>query len=195
MDAFEGLLTSRSRAEILRLLFDRGDQEFYLREIERRTGLIIRSVQQELINLLKLDLVKSRKDGNRRYFSANRAHPLYSEICEMVIKTSGWVKSLKEALTRDDVKTAFVFGSVARGEERAESDIDLMVVGDISLRALSAVTGPIARKSRRIINAKVYTSQEFERRLKAKNHFLISVMETKKMYLIGTEDELKKMGG
>lgn len=195
MDALEGLLASHSRAEILRLLFNGENKEFYLREIERRTGLIIRAVQQEIPNLLKLDLIKARKDGNRRYFSANQAHPLYPEICQIVLKTSGWVTELKKALTRDNVKLAFVFGSIARGEERAESDIDLMVVGGIGLRELSGLTGPVSRKAHRVINPHVYSAQEFGRRLKTKDHFVTSVIETKKLYLVGSDDELTRLGG
>src|ERR1700730_14418398 len=104
MDALEGLLASRSRAEILRLLFNGENREFYLREIERRTGLIIRAVQQELPNLLKLDVIQARRDGNRRYFKANRSHPLYTDICQIVLKTSGWLAELKSTLARDDVR-------------------------------------------------------------------------------------------
>lgn len=189
MDALEGLLASHSRAQILKLLFSGEDQEYYLREIERETGLLIRAVQQEIPNLLKLDLINARTDGNRRYFKANRAHPLYPEICQIVLKTAGWMKELKKGLTRKDVRAAFIFGSVARGEERAESDIDLMVIGDIGLRALSAITGAVARKANRVINPHIYTAHEFVQKVKAKDHFIISVMETKRVYLIGSENE------
>jgi DNA-binding transcriptional ArsR family regulator len=194
MDALEGLLASRSRAEILRLLFDGESKEFYLRDIERRTGLIIRAVQQEILNLLKLDLIKARRDGNRRYFSANQTHPLYLELCQIVLKTSGWLAELKKALSRDGVRLAFIFGSIARGEERAASDIDLMVVGNIGLRTLSGLTGPVSRKSHRVINPHVYSTQEFGRRLKTKDHFVTSVIDSKKIYLIGTDDELQRLG-
>ncbi len=194
MDALEGLLASRSRAAILRLLFDGENRERYLREIERDTGLVIRAVQQEISNLLNLDLIKARRDGNRRYFSANQEHPLYFELCQIVLKTAGWVTQLKKALSHDNVRLAFIFGSIARKEERAESDIDLMVVGDIGLRELSGLTGPISRKCHRVINPHVYSSKEFHRRLKTKDHFITSVIESKKMVLIGSDDELEKMG-
>lgn len=194
MNALEGLLASRSRAEILRLLFTGEEREFYLREIEKHTGLLIRAVQQEISNLLKLDLIRARKDGNRRYFCANRAHPLYPDLCQIVLKTSGWVSELTKALSREKVRLAFIFGSVARGEETAESDIDLMVVGDIGLRALSAITGPISRKAHRVVNPHSYSTQEFARRLKSKDHFLTSVIDSKKLYLAGSDDELEKLG-
>ncbi len=194
MDTLKGLFASKSRAEIIRLLFNGMDGEYYLREIERQTGLMIRAVQQELARLSKLDLVRSRKDGNRRYFSANIAHPLYPEICQIVLKTSGWVDELKKSLSRSEVQLAFVFGSVAHGAEKAESDIDLMVVGNIGLRALSVLTGPISRKAHRVINPHVYSAVEFARRLKAKDHFITSVVEDKKMYLIGSNNDLERIG-
>src|SRR5262245_9551759 len=97
MGLLEGLLASRSRASILRVLFNGENREYYLREIERETGLMVRAVQQELPNLLKLDLIQARKDGNRRYFRANRLHPLYSDLCQIVLKTSGWITELRKA--------------------------------------------------------------------------------------------------
>ena len=187
-------MASRSRAAILKLLFDGADHEFYLRDIERRTGLIIRAVQQEIPHLLKLDLIESRKDGNRRYLRANRKHPLYPEICQIVMKTTGWVSKLTRALTRPDVKFAFVFGSIARGDEKAESDIDLMVIGEIGLRLLSSLTGPISRKANRVVNPHVYSASEFERKMNTKDHFVTAVLESKKFFLIGSDDEIEKMG-
>lgn len=194
MDLLRGLLGSQSRAEILRLLFNGRDQEFYLRDLERRTGLLIRSVQYEMANLLKMDLVEERRDGNRRYFSANRMHPLYEDICQIVLKTSGWVLSLKHLLARPDVVLAFVFGSIASGEERAESDIDVMVIGDIGLRELTALTGPLARKTGRPINGITYTVREFSRRIKVKEHFISTVLASPRLYLIGSEDDIVKLG-
>lgn len=194
MDLLGTLLSSRGRAEIVRLLFSGEAKEYYLREIERRTGLLVRSVQQETGSLVKMDLVRMRKDGNRVYFSANREHPLYTDLVQIVLKTSGWMNELRKALARDDVRVAFVFGSFARGEERAASDIDVMVIGEIGLRGLSTVIGPIQRKSQREINPHVYSEAEFQRRIKAKDHFLTSVLGTDRIFLIGNEHDFEEVG-
>jgi predicted nucleotidyltransferase len=175
-------------------LFFSGQGEFYFREIQRRTGLSIGSIQQEILRFKKMDLIQSRKDGNRVYFSANQSHPIYRDLRQIILKTSGWVDELRRALKQEDVSVVFVFGSVARGEEKASSDIDLMIVGNLGLRGVSAVTGPIARNVEREINPHVYTRKEFERRLKEKDHFITSVMSSAKLFVIGDEDELKGLG-
>jgi hypothetical protein len=194
MDLLGTLLSSRGRAEVIRLLFSGEGKEYYLREIERQTGVQVRSVQAETATLVKLDLVRSRKDGNRVYFGANREHPLYPDLVQIVIKTSGWISELRKALNRDGVRVAFVFGSFARGEEKAASDIDLMVVGGIGLRGMSGIVGPIQRKAQREINPHVYSEAEFQRRMKNKDHFLTSVLGTERIFLVGNEDDLEEIG-
>jgi predicted nucleotidyltransferase len=193
MDALEILFSSKGRAEMLKLLFG-GQEEFYFREIQRRTGLSVGSIQQEILRFKKMDLIQSRKDGNRLYFSANPSHPIYRDLRQIILKTSGWVDELRRALKREDVAVAFIFGSVARGEEKASSDIDLMVVGSLGLRIVSAATGPIARNGGREINPHVYTREELERRLRGNDHFITSVMDSAKLFVIGGEDELKGLG-
>lgn len=194
MDLLGTLLASRGRAEVIRLLFSGEGKEYYLREIERRTGVQVRAVQAETAMLVKLDLVRSRKDGNRVYFGANREHPLYADLVQIVVKTSGWMNELRKTLNRDDVRLAFVFGSFARGEEKATSDIDVMVIGDIGLRGLSGIIGPIQRRAGREINPHVYSEVEFQRRIKTKDHFVTSVLGTEKIFLVGNDDELEEMG-
>jgi predicted nucleotidyltransferase len=194
MDLLATLLSSYGRAQVIRLLFDGDGKEYYLREIERRIGVQVRAVQAETAMLAKLGLVRSRRDGNRVYFAADREHPLYPDLVQIVIKTSGWMNELRHELSRDDVRVAFIFGSVARGEEKATSDIDLMVIGDIGLRGLAGLIGPIQRKAGREINPHVYSEAEFRRRAKAKDHFVSSVLGTERMFMVGDENELKKVG-
>src|ERR1019366_7970098 len=97
INALEKMLSSKAKAEVFRVLFDE-PAELYMRDIERKTGLAIGSVQQVLRELTELDLVASRKDGNRLYYSANRQNPLYIDIHNMVVKTVGSVGVLSRAL-------------------------------------------------------------------------------------------------
>jgi len=129
MDILTEILSSKVRAEIFRLLFGLSDNRLHTREIERRSGLTIGTVQQELKKLSKLGLVNRQKDGNRIYYEANRMHPLYIEIHRVVIKTVGLADVLRQALNDERIQWAFIFGSIARGEETEKSDIDLMIVG------------------------------------------------------------------
>jgi DNA-binding transcriptional ArsR family regulator len=104
------LLSSKVRAEIFRLLFGIRERELHVREIERQSGFSIATVRQELQKLLKMQLLKTKKDGNRLYYRANTEHPLYPDIRTIVLKTSGLVEVLKRALNKKGIRVAFVFG-------------------------------------------------------------------------------------
>ena len=98
MSLLSEILSSNIRAEIFRLLFGVTDEELHMREIERRTGFAIGTIQTELKKLLRLDLLNKRRDGNRLYYHANKDHPLYTAIHNLVIKTVGLVDVLHGAL-------------------------------------------------------------------------------------------------
>ena len=195
MGLLEEILSSNIRAEIFRNLFGIEKQSLHLREIERRTGFAVGTVQQEIKKLQRLDIITRIKDGNRINYKANTNHPLYPEIRNLVLKTSGLADVLKTALsTEAKIKIAFVFGSFARKEEKAASDVDLMVIGDIGLRKLTGLLMEASEKLGREINPYRLTEIEFIKRKKEKDHFLQQVLESPKIFITGTEDELSAMG-
>ena len=194
MNRLAEILSSRARAEIFRLLFSGTEEELHVREIERRSGLNDSTLRQELRKLVRLDLVQSRRDSNRVYYRAKTENPLYPEIRNMVLKTSGLSDVLKSALKDKRVRVAFVFGSIARGEENAGSDVDLMVIGQLGLRDLSRLLSGIEEKIGREVNPHVLREEEFRKRILAKEHFASSVMEAPKIFIIGSERELETMG-
>jgi predicted nucleotidyltransferase/DNA-binding HxlR family transcriptional regulator len=189
------LLSSKVKAEVFRLLFGLHGQPLHLRELERRSGLAIGTVRQELNRLAKLGLVEPRVDGNRRYYSAREDHPLYPEIRGLVLKTTGLADQLREALKKTtSVRVAFVFGSVAQARERAHSDIDLLIVGELGLRELIKLLHGIADAVGREINPKVFTPEEFRRRKRIEDPFLSRVLAAPRIIVIGNEDELGSLG-
>ena len=194
MNTLADLLSSRVKAEMFRLLFGTVDQELHVREIERRSGLADATVRQELKRLTRLGVVELRRDGNRTYYHANTEHPLFPDIRNLVLKTSGLSDVLREALAPSEVRLAFVFGSLARGKGRAESDIDLMVIGTIGLRQLGKLLSGVGAKLGREINPHVLTPEEFAKRRKTREHFITTVLGEPRLFVIGNEDELKAMG-
>ena len=184
-------LTSSTRAEILRVLFDGTGEERYLREIEKLTNVGIHSLQKEVKHLSRIDLIKARKDGNRIYYSANLEHPLYPELISMVEKTVGIVFLLKERLVDQKIKCAFIFGSVAKDTEKASSDIDLVVIGDIGMRGLSKLLSGMQESVGREINPHVFTEIEFKSRIKKKDHFVLSIMKEKIKPIVGTINDYR----
>src|SRR5690606_31606587 len=113
--------------------------------------------------LKAMDLIKSHKDGNRIIYEANDAHPLFNVICELVAKTSGVKDELKKILTDlIGIEYAFIFGSYAEGKEKASSDIDLVIIGDISLRAITPTLKKITEVIERDVNPHVYTLKSWK---------------------------------
>jgi predicted nucleotidyltransferase/DNA-binding HxlR family transcriptional regulator len=195
MNRLAELLSSRARAEIFRLLFSGAVEELHVREIERRSGLNDSTLRQELRKLVRLELVQSRRDSNRVYYRAKTESPLYPEIRNLVLKTSGLADVLKSALMDKRIRVAFVFGSIARGDEKAGSDVDLMVIGQLGLRDLSRLLSGIEEKIGREVNPHVLREEEFRKRIRAKEHFVSSIMDIPKIFIIGSQRELEAMGG
>ena len=188
------MISSKARAEIFRLLFGISDRELHIREIERQSGLSFRTVHQELKKLKQMDLIRERRSGNRVYYRANDEHPLFNDLRNIVLKTSGLVEVLREALDREEVKVAFVFGSIARKDEGARSDVDLMVIGDVGLRDLSGWLMGAYEKIGREISPHTLSLKEFKERKNKGEHFLSSVLNSPKLFVIGDEDELAALG-
>jgi predicted nucleotidyltransferase len=194
MSLLPEILSSKIRAEVFRILFGVDDIALHLREIERRSGLTVGTVQQELKKLLNIDLIRKRKDGNRVYYQANKEHPLYPDIRNIVLKTSGLAEVIKGALSANpDIKIAFVFGSVARHEEKAASDVDLMVIGTLGLRKLTGLLMGVSEQVGRDINPHILTEIEFVKRKKSMDHFIAQVLESPKIFITGSQNELDAM--
>lgn len=194
MNLLAEILSSKIRSEIFRLLFGVGGGSLHMREIERRSGMTIGTIQQELKKLLRLDLVKERKDGNRLYYEANRDHPLYPEVHNLVLKTIGLLQLFQESLINEpSIKIAFIFGSIARQEENGKSDVDLMVIGDLGMRRLTGLLSGVSNKISREINPHVFAKKEFLTRKSNKDHFLSQILDSPKLFIIGNEHELAKL--
>ena len=194
MGTLSDILSSRVRAEIFRLLFGLDEKEVHLREMERQASLSLGTIRQDLQKLVKLDLVTTRRDGNRLYYRANTEHPLYPDIRKLDLKTAGLVEILKSVLNREGVKVAFVFGSLASSKEKAASDVDLMVIGAVGLRALSSWLSGVSDQIGREINPHTLTVEEFRRREEKGDHFLSNVLESPKLFIVGNENDLAAMG-
>ncbi len=195
MSALSELLSSQVRADIFRILFDGTRRETHVRALERESSVSFGSIRQELKKLSRLDLVKSRRDGNRLYYRANTAHPLYPEITGLVTKTVGYIAILKEALSDKTITVAFVFGSVAEGVEKSESDLDLVVIGDIGLRRLSTLLSGCEERIGRAINPHTYQANEFAKQAAKRGHFVSQLLTSSKVFIIGSEDEFARIRG
>jgi len=149
----QALLTSKVRIELLSTFFLHDERDFYVRELERITGEDYKNITLELSNLEGIGLLRSRKEGNLKYYGLNKEFLLYEELKSIIAKTRGAAPALKEVLLRQkDIDFAFIYGSLASGENRAKSDIDLMVIGKIPLEDLLTLLREPERVLARDIN-------------------------------------------
>jgi len=187
-------LFPKTRAEILRLLFETGDEEIHLRDLARLAGLSPAALQKELTSLAAKELVLTRRDGNRLYYRANTAHPLYPELRGMVLKTSGLTAELTRALsTVDGIDLALIFGSVAAGTATSHSDADLLIIGNTGLRKLSPALRGLADSIGREINPVCLTPEEWREKHRKNDAFATRVTNEPKLWLKGGPDALAAM--
>jgi predicted nucleotidyltransferase len=155
------------------------------------------AVQRELENLSKVGLILRKSVGSQVYYQANRETPIFPEMRALINKTIGIFGVLRSALRplSKQIIASFVYGSVARKQETAQSDVDLMVVGKATLDQVLSRVSTTEKAIGRSINPTVYSVAEFKSKLATENHFLTSVLKGHKVFLLGDEDELRKMGG
>jgi predicted nucleotidyltransferase len=198
-DAAAAALFGRARREILALLFGRGGEAFYLRQIAELTGLAVGSVQRELTNLVGAGLVVRTPRGNQVHFRANPESPIFPELVGLVAKTTGLAGLLRDALAplarRNLISIAFIYGSFATGEQKPSSDVDVMIIGDIDLKEVIPALRRVEDRVGREVNPTIYRADEFRQRLAAGEHFLSRVIAQPRIMLIGGEDELARVAG
>lgn len=186
------LLFGSTRRRVLGWLLGHADEAYYLRELVRHTGGAVGAVQRELEQLTAAGLVCREVRGKQVYFQANQKAAIFPELQGLFAKTAGLVDILREALTplADRMQAAFVFGSAARGELHASSDIDLLVVGEASFGdVITAIQGAEKRLGRDV-NPTVYSADEFRAKVGAKQHFLMMVLAEPKMFVLGSDTHL-----
>ena len=182
-------LFSSTQQRVLGLLFGQPERSFFAREIIELLGAGSGAVQRELKKLAESGLLEVSRVGNQKHYQANPGSPIYAELSALVRKTVGLAKPLREALepARSTLELALVYGSVARGEEVASSDIDLLLVSDtLTLEEVYRLLAKTEQSLGRKINPTLYTPEEFHRRRHERSPFLKRVLASEPMVLIGS---------
>ena len=184
-----------TKRKILALFFLNPDKEYYFSEVVRLTGTRQGVIQRELKNLTDAEILTSEKRGRQKFYSVNRKHPIFQDLRNIIFKTYGVIGRIREALepAGEQIGIAFVYGSFARGEEVSGSDLDLFVVGDIGLDDLVSALSKVEEAIGREINPTLFTAAEFRKKWSQKNHFIRSMANTEKEFVIGSEDEFKRL--
>ena len=186
-------LFSGTQQRVLAWLFGQPRRSFYATELIGLAGAGSGAVQRELARLSQSGLVTTRAVGNQKHYQANPASPIYEELCGIVQKTVGLAGPLREALApiAARISAAFVYGSVAKREDTAASDIDLMLVSDdVAYSDLYGALEALTTRLGRTVNPTIYTRKELARRVKQQEAFVTRVLAQPKIWLIGDDDAL-----
>ena len=187
-------LLPKTRQGILAATFVQPERAWYVSELARRLGVPSSSLQRELQDLAQAGILTSHRQGRMVYYQANAQSPLFPDLRGLLLKTAGLVDILADVLKplRPKIQLAFVYGSIASGQERSDSDIDVMVIGEVSPVALATPLRRARELLGREINPSVYSPAEFAKKLAAEEHFLMQVLTQPRLIVLGSGDELDK---
>ncbi len=189
-------LFGQTRRAILALLYGHTDQAYYLRQLVRSAHLGLGAAQREVKRLSNAGIIRRTVSGHQVFYQANPDCPVFGELKGLMVKTTGVADVLREALAPlvAQIRLAFIYGSLAKLAQRNSSDVDVMVVGEPAFGEVVSALGTAQETLAREINPTVYSPAEFRSKLKARHHFLTTVLEGEKVFLIGDEHELRRLG-
>ena len=190
-------LFTKTQQRVLGLLYGKPQQSFYTNEIVRWADMGRGTISRELERLVSAGLLKVRHEGNQHYYSANPNNPVYSELVNIVRKTFGIADVIREALMAvyEQIDLAFIYGSIAKKEETPSSDIDLLVISDsLAYTDLMTVLAGAESSLARPVNPSIYTVEQIKDKLLQENAFLTRVMEQPKLWVKGSDDDIRKFG-
>ena len=180
----------KNRQRLLGALFGQPGRAWYAAELAKHLGVLRSGVQRDLKALTRAGLLKSYRKGHMVFFQANENAPVFPELHGLILKTVGLVEALREMLApmSKEIQVAFVYGSIAAAREQPESDVDLMIVGTIERMRLSRPLQQAGVQLGREVNVSIFSPAEFN--AKRKQHFLASVLDKSKLFVIGTKRDL-----
>ena len=186
------LLFTDYRRRVLGLLLLHPERKYHVREIARLTGTVPGTLHKELTRLAEAGILVKEPVGNQVQYAANRDCPIFEELASILRKTSGIADVLAEALAplAERIDTAFVFGSVASGKETTGSDVDVLVIGDVTFAEVVKALDPAQEILGREINPKVYDRREWKQMQKRKDAFVKDIMTKPRLQVMGKGLEL-----
>lgn len=188
-------LFTKTQQRVLGLLYGKPQQRFYTNEIVRLADMGRGTVRRELDKLVSAGLLLMTREGNQHYYRANFDNPVYNELVDIVRKTFGIADVIREALLPmyDQIDLAFIYGSIAKKEDMASSDIDLLVVTDsLAFADLMTMLAAAEQSLARPVNPSIYTAEQIKDKLEQKNAFLTRLMEQPKIWVKGDNDDIRE---
>jgi predicted nucleotidyltransferase len=186
-------LFPKVRQRVLAILFGHPERSFFSSEVIAMAGSGSGAVQRELADLASAGLLTVTTQGNQKHYQANASAPVFGELRGLVVKTFGLADVLREALSplASKMDAAFIYGSIAKQQATAQSDVDVMIIGDsIGYSDVFGALEPAAITLGRAVNPTVYTRAEWAKRAAQDNAFITRVLAQPKIWLIGSGESL-----
>jgi predicted nucleotidyltransferase len=185
------------RQGVLAATLTRPEKWWYLSELAEFLHTRPSSLQRELSSLERSGILQQRKDGRRTYFKAETRSPIFRELRSIFEKTVGLIPTLRAAVRpfADKIVCAFVYGSIARREEHATSDVDLMVIGSVGLADLAPILAKVEKRLGREVNVTDYSVNEFRKKVAEGDHFLTTVLKGSLQFVKGEQRDLDAIAG
>ncbi len=187
-------LFSKVQQRVLALIFSHPERSFYTTEIVQEVRSGVGAVGRELSKLERSGLVSVERIGNRKHFRANQSAPVFEDLRALIEKTIGLAEPIKKSLEpyAKVIKSAFVYGSVAKGEDTASSDIDLMVIGDdLNYSDLYTAAQNLERKLRRKVHPLFLSPDDWHRKISDKGSVFSKINHSPKIFIIGSEKDVR----
>lgn len=190
-------LFPKTRQGVLAATLTQPEKWWFLSELAEFMGTTPSSLQRELSSLVDTGILERRREGTRVYVRAEKRSPIYRELRGIIEKTAGIIPTIRITLAPIGRKIicAFIYGSLARAQEHATSDIDLMIIGQVGLSELTPALRKVERALGRDLNATTYSADEFHDKIEKNDHFLTAVLKRSKQFVKGSERELDAITG
>lgn len=184
------LFSSEVRIDILSHFFMHPGEGYYIRQLEKILNKPVSNIQKELAKLEKINLFSSSIEGNQKRYVIKKDFPLYGELRNIFIKTTGLSDIIRyELATKNEIEFAFIYGSFASGDETSQSDLDLMIIGNISDISINRSIKKVEKKISRVINYSIYSRKEIEDRINDNDNFIKTILEGPIILIIGKKDD------
>ncbi len=194
MTSLSDALFNKTKQKVLGILFSQPERKLHLREIARIANVTPSTIQKELYILTNAGILEKNKQGNQLLYKPNKECPVYDELVSFSRKSFGISDLIRQVLQNIiGIKLAFIYGSIARVEEKSKSDVDVLLIGDVNYgEAISSLLS-IEYQIGRPINAKVFKEEEIKNKILENNSFIHDVINNKKIFLIGNENDFEKI--
>jgi hypothetical protein len=190
------LFISKVRVKLLQLFFDNPNELYYVRQLVRKTGEEINAVRRELEHQEKAGLLKKEPRGNRLYYWLDKSNSYYDDLASMMAKNVGLGKEiLKNRNKLGKIAYVLFSGKFVKRISRREDEVDLLIVGEVVMPELAALVRAEEARREQEINYTVMTSQEFAFRKQRRDPFLLSILTSSRVMIIGDEEKMLEISG